>query len=95
MQKTLFGTAALLLLAAPVAAQDLSEPTPTPALICLQDLDVGPSSDVARDLAPRARIRAHHESNCLVMVGHPDRVAMVREVLAQLEERARARQARN
>ncbi|MCA9610053.1 MAG: hypothetical protein KC619_30865 [Myxococcales bacterium] len=95
MKKTLLATTSLLLLAAPAVAQDLSEPTPTPALLCLDDLDAAASLDVARDLAPRARIRAHHESNCLVMVGHPDRVAMVREVLARLEARARERQARD
>ncbi|MCB9594621.1 MAG: hypothetical protein H6719_17945 [Sandaracinaceae bacterium] len=91
MKTRLFLAATILGIASPALAQDLAE---SPSLICLDDLDVERASDVARQVAPRARVYAHHESNCLVVVGHAERVAMMRDLLAELEQRARARSTR-
>lgn len=62
-------------------------------LLCLNALDVRQTRVVVSEIAPRARVHADEQTNCFIIVAHPDKYQEVTRIIARLEARAQSRRA--
>ena len=85
---------ALLLPATHAAAQDRDRHTEPVELVCLDRLEVGPLSGVARDVASDAQVHTDTITNCFVVIGPRPQATRLREVMTALETRATSRSSR-